>query len=57
MADGFYSDAPENLRDVIAQLARFYSWSKHEVEDLTIEEIYEWSASANTMLKKASNGR
>ena len=51
MASGFYAAAPENIGDLMAQLARFFGWSKSEVEDLTPEELYEWTERANRMLK------
>ncbi len=51
MAYGFYADAPQNLGDLMAQLARFYGWSKSEVEDLTPEELYIWTARANRMVQ------
>lgn len=38
----------------MAQLARFYSWSKRDVEDLTPEEVYEWAAAANRMIAKVN---
>lgn len=42
----------------MAQIARFYGWSKSDVEDLTPGELYEWTERANRMIAKAAkNGR
>jgi hypothetical protein len=53
VADGFYASAPANLGELMAQIARFFGWSKRDVEDLTPEELYEWADHANRMIKKA----
>jgi hypothetical protein len=53
VADGFYAQAPANLGPLMAQTARFFGWSKSEVEDLTPAELYEWVGYANQMIKKA----
>lgn len=56
MASIFYTGAPDNLGDLMAQIARFYGWSKNDVEDLTLEELCEWAVRARRMVAKDNKG-
>ncbi len=60
MAAGFYAEASErggDFRRLMASVARFFGWSKSEVEDLTVEELYEWADHAAALAKAGNNGR